>query len=305
MKGLFSINRVALRAVAAAPVIGMTTVSPAHAETEEAATWRQRVAISVALAPRQPASYVVRGELYATDDELLPGTTVQLLIDGATRNHDYWDSGRVEGITYSYARDVAARGFPTFALDLVGSGDSSHLLSDRLTIQAAAYVAHQVVQKLRDGSITGVQFGKVITVGYSSESVVVWQEVISYADVDGLIVTEVTQSLSSLFQEPARTDLYPAINDPKFTGSHRYGGYLATSAGARAPIQVPVLTLLGSLAMNYELQVVDTVAWSSAFVGQYRFGERRDLADLDGRENSPPRNDDLLWNCGTVSTEPE
>ena len=58
-----------------------------------------------------------------------------------------------------------------------------------------------------------------------------------------------------------------------------------------------------SLAVNHKLQVETVVAWSSAFVGQYRFGERRDLADLDGRENSPPRNDDLLWNCGTVSTE--
>jgi hypothetical protein len=88
MKGLFSINRVArlLAAVAAAAVTGMTSVGPAHAETGEVATWPQRVAISVALAPGQPATHVVQGELCATDDELLPGTTVQLLIDGATYN---------------------------------------------------------------------------------------------------------------------------------------------------------------------------------------------------------------------------
>src|SRR6516225_750677 len=95
MKGRFVTNNLAgllaLRTAAAAAVIGLTAVSPADANTEEVATWRQRVAVWVALAPGQPASYLVRGELYATDDELLPGTTVQLLIHGAIYNHDYGD----------------------------------------------------------------------------------------------------------------------------------------------------------------------------------------------------------------------
>jgi pimeloyl-ACP methyl ester carboxylesterase len=301
MKGLFSINRVArlLAAVAAAAVTGMTSVSPAHAETGEVATWRQRVAISVALAPGQPATHVVQGELCATDDELLPGTTVQLLIDGATYNHDYWKFGGVDGTTYSYARDVAARGFPTFALNLLGSRDSSHPLSDQLTIQTAAYMAHQIVQGLRDGSITAVQFGKVITVGHSLGSVVVLQEAISYGDIDGMIVTGTAQSLSSRFLELAETDFYPAVDDPRFVGGRLDTGYLTAVPSTRATIQAPVLTVLDGL------QVSAAVAWSSAFVGQYRFGERRDLDDLDRCENSLWWNDGLPWNCDTGSTESE
>jgi hypothetical protein len=62
----------ALRTAAAA-VIGLTALGPAHAETEAAAIWRQSVAISVALAPGQPARYAVRGELCATDDEHYDG----------------------------------------------------------------------------------------------------------------------------------------------------------------------------------------------------------------------------------------
>jgi len=344
----------ALRTAAAAAVIGLTAVSPADANTEEVATWRQRVAVWVALAPGQPASYLVRGELYATDDELLPGTTVQLLIHGGIYNHDYGDLDRVDGVPYSYALEVAARGFPMFALDLLGSAHSSHLSRNQLTIQATAYIVHQIVQGLRDGSITGVEFGKVITVSPSVGSAIVWQEAISYGDVDGVIMTGVTHSRSRRFRELAKNDGYQAVDNPKLVASCLDAGYLTTVPGRRATIRVPFLAkLVGSngaptsgpnrqgtnldcrsdavvatleapfdsqwawihacvlpasghevsLAVNHKLQVETVVAWSSAFVGQYRFGERPDFDDLDKSANSLPPNDGLSWNCGTVSTE--
>jgi hypothetical protein len=121
--------------------------------------------ISVALAPGQPARYSVSGELFATEDELVGGTTVQVLVPGATYTLDYWDFGTVDGRTYSYARDVAAHGFPTFAFDEIGSGNSSHPPSNQVTLQSAAFVAHQVLQALRNGSIAGVPFGKMILAG--------------------------------------------------------------------------------------------------------------------------------------------
>jgi hypothetical protein len=89
---------------------------------------------------------------------------VQLLIPGATYNYEYWDFGKIDGNEYSYARQVAAQGFPTFAIDPLGSGSSSRPPSDQLTIQAAAFVAHQIVLGLRNGSAAGIRFGKVITV---------------------------------------------------------------------------------------------------------------------------------------------
>ena len=66
-----------------------------------------------------------------------------------------------------------------------GTGESSTPPSGQITIDTAAFIAHQAVQGLRDGSIVGVRFGKVIEVGHSLNSIAVWQEAITYHDVDG------------------------------------------------------------------------------------------------------------------------
>jgi pimeloyl-ACP methyl ester carboxylesterase len=237
MKKPFLINTaaglLALRTVAVAAVVGLAAVSPAHAWTDKAVTC-QSATIPVALAPGQPASYTASGELCAAEDERVAGTTMQLLIHGATYTHDYWDFGRVDENRYSYARDVAAHGFPTFAIDLLGSGDSSHPPSDQLTAQSDAFVAHQIVQALRNGLIAGVQFGKVIIVGHSSGSVVVWEEAITYGDADGVIVTGAAHSLATRFVTSG--DLYPAMDDPKFAHSGLDAGYLTTKPGTRATL---------------------------------------------------------------------
>src|SRR5262249_12147908 len=214
-----------LQTTAIAAVIGLTAVSPAHAETDDSVSCRRVAAIPVAIAPGQPASYTVNGELCASAAETRTGTTVQLLIHGAFYNHAYWDFGTVNGIEYSYARDVAARGIPTFAIDELGAGGSSRPPGDQLTIQAAAYVAHQIVQGLRSGVITGVRFGNVIDVGHSLGSVVVLQEAINYSDVDGVIITGAGHSLAARFGQLAGTDLYPAVQDPKFAASGLESGY--------------------------------------------------------------------------------
>ena len=202
----------------------------ARAATDEVVTCR-RSAIAVALTPGAPATYTVSGELCATPSERHAGTTVQLLIHGATYNYEYWDFGRFDGVEYSYARNVAAAGIPTFAFDQLGSGSSARPPSDQLTIQAAAFVTHQIVQGLRNGSIAGIQFGKVITVGHSLGSVVIWEEAINYADVDGVIVTGAAHSLTIRFVQSQA--FYPAANDPDFAGTGLDGGYLTTVPNVR------------------------------------------------------------------------
>ena len=218
--------------VAAAAVIGLVSASPAsaHPDHENAVTCRQYGHIPVALVAGQPASYTVAGELCTTAAERRAGTTVQLLVHGATYNHDYWDFGTVHGVDYSYARDVAARGIATFAVDEIGAGASSRPASSEVTIQAAAYVAHQLVHDLRDGSATGTRFRKVVAMGHSLGSVVVWQEAISYGDVDGVIVTGAAHSLSVRFQP---TVFHSVTDDPAFAASGLDAGYLTTVPGVR------------------------------------------------------------------------
>jgi pimeloyl-ACP methyl ester carboxylesterase len=191
--------------------------------------------IPVALAAGEPESYSVSGELCATPGELTAGGTVQLLIHGATYNHSYWNFGTVGGISYSYAQDAAAAGFPTFAIDEIGAGASSHPPSTDVTIQVAAFVAHQIVQDLRGGAIGGVQFGKVIEVGHSFGSIASWEEAATYHDVNGVIITGRIHD-NTVVSSTAAADLYPAVADPLFAGSGLDPGYLTTVPGARASL---------------------------------------------------------------------
>ena len=193
---------------------------------------QQFAAIPVALGPGESPTEKVSGELCARRDDLVPGATVQLLVHGATYNRDYWDFGVVDGTRYSYARDVAARGFPTFAMDEIGAGKSSRPPSEKITIQAAAHVAHQMVQALRAGDLGDVSFGKVITVGHSLGSVVVWEEAILYGDADGVIVTGAAHALTNAFLN--LNAFYPASSDPLFSDQSLDPGYLTTVPGIRA-----------------------------------------------------------------------
>ena len=75
------------------------------------------IEVPVALAPGRPGAYTISGELCSTAAERHRGAMVQLLIPGATYSHGYWDFGSMSGVTYSYARAVAAEGIATFTID--------------------------------------------------------------------------------------------------------------------------------------------------------------------------------------------
>jgi pimeloyl-ACP methyl ester carboxylesterase len=157
---------------------------------------------------------------------------VPLLIHGATYDHSYWDFGTIDGIDYSYAREVAAAGFPTFALDEIGAGASSHAPSSAITIQIAAYVAHQVIQGLLDGSIGPTRFGKVMEVGHSFGSMTTIEEAATYRDVAGAVITGNTH-MNPAFSSIVQADQYPAIEDPTFAARGLDDGYLTTKPGTR------------------------------------------------------------------------
>jgi pimeloyl-ACP methyl ester carboxylesterase len=192
--------------------------------------------IPVALTDLGLPNYHVWGEWCATATErsVPDGTaTVQLLLPGATYGHRYWDlsSAPIDGVSYSYARDEAARGYPTFALDRIGTGNSDHPVPSALVdVNTNATVVHQVVQGLKDGSITGISFGRVIEIGHSLGSFIALAEASKYHDVDGVIITGLLHHLNAATETLFSTNLYPAGQDPRFAGQSWASdpGYLTT-----------------------------------------------------------------------------
>lgn len=217
--------------LAAAAAVSMVALSTAYGG--EQVTCR-RADLLVALAPRQPAEYSITGELCATARELRRGTAVQLLIHDATYSREYWESGSIDGVPHSYARAAAAAGIATFAFDEIGAGGSSHPASQLITVDAAAHVAHRVVQALRHGDIGGTRFRKIIAVGHSLGSLVAWDEAIRYADVDGIVVTGAVHSLSARYQAAQAGVFLPAATDPRFITTGLDQGYLTMPAAERA-----------------------------------------------------------------------
>jgi len=182
--------------------------------------------------PLFDAPATIHGQLCLPDGAT--PTAVQLLVHGGTYNSTYWDLP-YQPDQYSYQRDMAEHGYATFAIDVLGAGQSSHPMSLPLTVWAQAEAMHEVIGQLRDGAVGGIHFGKVVIVGHSVGSGIVASEASTYKDVDGVILTGVTHipSIPALGLGAA-LGLIPA-----FLSSVRNAGdplYFTTQPGARGPL---------------------------------------------------------------------
>ncbi|WP_457539927.1 alpha/beta fold hydrolase [Williamsia sp. R60] len=198
----------------------------------------ERHTVPVSLTPGGAKSLSISGVLCAAPADVRDESTIQLLVPGATYDHSYWDFGEVNGTDYSYARAVAASGIPTFAIDPLGTGESSRPPSADLTIEKAGDALHQVVQALlgtgdSSGDPGWPRFGKVILVGHSLGSMTAWAEAIRYRDISGLIVTGMVHHVSGERAMGFGTSLYPAVLDPKFAGKITDPGYWTTRPNTR------------------------------------------------------------------------
>lgn len=156
---------------------------------------------------------------------------VQLLVPGATYNRTYWDFP-VEPQRYSYQRDMAAHGFTTFAIDRLGTGQSSTPPSAALMNVTEAAVVHQIVGHLRAGRVNGTPFRRVVLVGHSMGSVISTLEAATYHDVDAVILTGIAHLISAkVAAEGFATRVHPAMTDPQLRGNDSDPGYIATKPG--------------------------------------------------------------------------
>jgi pimeloyl-ACP methyl ester carboxylesterase len=203
--------------------LALVLCTPASASTMETLSGGSTVCAPERF--RLADGHTVAGSLCAKH----PGSRRVLLITshGATYNRSYWDWQQNPDV-YSFVRNQDAA-TTVLNIDLLGSGESSHPLSLRLTMQAQASMLHQLVRAMR-----GRRYERIILVGHSSGSGLITLEASTYHDVDGLIVTGFFHRLAP----PPRglavpMALWPAAVDPAFVGTRLDPGYLTTRPGAR------------------------------------------------------------------------
>ncbi len=162
-----------------------------------------------------------------------PTDTVMVLMAGSNYNHTYWDFPYAPE-TYNFRRAMNAAGYATLVADRLGNGASTRPPSMSLTATATAEALHDIVQALRHGLAGAQPFGKVVTGGHSLSSGTSVMEATTYHDVDGVLLTGYSHTLSVPDVLGVIGTYHQAVQDPVF-GSRGYdSGYLVTRPGTRA-----------------------------------------------------------------------
>lgn len=180
----------------------------------------------VALGPGQPKNNTVRGTLCLPDDWASGPPQLDILVHGATYDRDYWD-WPTNYPQYSYVERTLQTGRATLAYDRIAAGTSTRPLSTSVTIDAQAYVLHQIIQFVR----TIAPIAEVNVIGHSFGSMAAILEAGTYHDVDRLVATGAAHALGPAGVSGA-SSFYPAGLDPLFPGLLDFG-YLTTLPGER------------------------------------------------------------------------
>jgi pimeloyl-ACP methyl ester carboxylesterase len=192
------------------------------------------VSFAVTLSPDDATPYQVSGTLCSRGS--IHKKTIQIALHGATYGRIYWD-WPYQPETYSYVRRATAAGYAVLNLDRIGINASDHPPAEAVTIESNAYVVHQIVQALRSGSEVVPSFGRIraeriALVGHSLGSVISIQEAATYGDVDAVVLTGVSHTVTPALNQVFEV-LYPANLDPQFAGQNLPDGYLTTLPGTR------------------------------------------------------------------------
>jgi pimeloyl-ACP methyl ester carboxylesterase len=141
-------------------------------------------------------------------------------------------------------------GYAVFNYDRLGEGLSDHPLPELLTIEADAYILHQIVRDLHAGTVEGYAFSKVLLVGHSLGSAISLDEAETYADVNGVLLTGFLHFVDPAALPEITAHLSPADLDPHFQGQGLLPGYLTTVPNSRS--------LLFDYVPNTDPQIIAT-----------------------------------------------
>jgi pimeloyl-ACP methyl ester carboxylesterase len=214
--------------------LAFAALVPASALAAQGALRCEETSFAVNLSASDATVYHVFGELCARGG--LAHKTIQVALHGSTYSHLYWDFPFQPEI-YSYVRWATASGYAVLNIDRIGIGRSDHPPADQVTVEANAYVVHQIVQTLRDGGLVLPTFGavraeRVALVGHSLGSLISVQEAGTYGDVDGVVLTGMSHTVVTAAL--GEVQFYPANLDPHFAGRNIPDDYFTTVPGTRA-----------------------------------------------------------------------
>ncbi|HSN87682.1 MAG TPA: alpha/beta hydrolase [Thermoanaerobaculia bacterium] len=214
--------------------IAIVVLVPSSARAAEGGLRCEEVSLPVTLSPGDADVYSVFGVLCSRGS--VQHKTFHITLHGSTYSHLYWD-WPFQPETYSYMRRATAAGYAVLNIDRIGIGQSDHPPAAEVTIGANAHVVHQIVQALRGGDLIVPSFGRiqaerVALVGHSLGSVIAIEEAATYGDVDGVVLTGVSHTVTPALGEIFAV-LYPASLDPLFAGRDIPEGYLTTLPGSR------------------------------------------------------------------------
>ncbi|MGP4014871.1 alpha/beta hydrolase [Saccharopolyspora sp. 5N708] len=212
-------RRLAFRRICAAVLLTAAAVVPTTSSAAASPATCQDVHVPVVVAGLPQTMY---GKLCVP-----PGAkTVQVLVPGGAYRSDYWDIAYTPEIR-SFRLAMNRAGYATFAVDRLGTGQSSKPPSVTVTATAQAEALHQVVRTLRP------QFDKVILGGHSIGSAMAMIEAGTYHDVDGVLVTGMTHRMNLITVAPVLANMIPAPLDPELGDRGLDAGYLTTKPGTR------------------------------------------------------------------------
>jgi pimeloyl-ACP methyl ester carboxylesterase len=158
--------------------------------------------------------------------------TVEFLVHGSTHNSNYWDFP-FKPKRYSHVEMALDAGYATFNIDRIGTGKSTKPASQLVRLDATVDSLHQIIQKLRDGTIG--QFKKVVYFGSSLSSGYGWMIGSRYpGDVDAFVLAGLLHFTTQHWLDLISHHIVPANTDPVFADEGLDDGYVTTEHGWRS-----------------------------------------------------------------------
>ena len=174
------------------------------------------VRMHVALAPQTAKRQYISGT-FCSPLKLGSVSSVDVLVHGFGYDRSYWDSA-YQHPKYSYVSRTLQAGRAVFYYDRLGVGQSSRLTSDQVTMDADAYVLHQVIQRYKSA------FQIMDLIGHSYGSRISALETSRYNDATKLILTGNLHAVGPAIASGELTS-HPANQDPLFAGQHLDDGW--------------------------------------------------------------------------------